>query len=587
MGQITNMIARLAGSQNVEFSNLYKTLSFEETQGQEPRYMLWGVSDTTKRNKDDDIKKKCYFFVDIDIRLSKYLNSGIVFSDDELLQEIDKILDALKDWSLDWFAYAVYSGNWLHLYYIGDEAEIDKVTYSKGVQYFYSVINGAIWHLGYYCDGACSNIARISRVPWSINNRHKEQGWKLAWDLWPMEVAILIEKEWDKQYFNNLKQYALEYDKEDAFVREIIKTTTVRTDDVRAEINKIDILPIVIETRWLTGSKERGDMIALRDKQWNIGAYVYKPHNCVVTTGTSRAKTARKTYTTYEFVLYEICDWDAKRAKDYFQSKYNVVFTERTKKDIAKGIESITIPSKKYFGAKSYLYPSEIFDKDFEALRSWELCIISSPTNMGKSTFTQKILERNKEAKSLYINLEFDLETAYEDARKKSRWFPVKIKGTDRMPYTDLEMIEVRNYIESCKRKINAISKPQGTPLKEIIDIMLDWLEKGVSLFAVDTFSSIEWADEWSMQNNIVRKLHEFVKSTNATIIAVHHYNKVGKQMAGSQKISDLANVVIGIEYRDWGDIQGSTFTLLKEKAIYWTKSIDCYFKEWIYHLYK
>lgn len=585
---LKDMLHRIAWTQKVEFNNLYSPVSFEETQWKESMYMLGGVSDTTKRNKDDDITKKCYMFADIDIRSIIHKRDWVVIDDDGLFAEIDKILDCLRDWWLDWFAYAVYSGNGLHLYYIGDEIEIDKTTYAKWVQYFYSVINSSLSWLWYSCDQACHNIARISRVPWSINPRKKESWWKVLWDLWPTECTILIEKEWNKQLFNDIKQYAVEYDKENAEIAQEVKTFTPSpSNDIWKDINKIDILPIVVETWSLTGSKDRWDMITLRDKRRNIGAYVYKPHNCVVTTWTTRAKTTRKTYTTYEFVLYEICDWDATRTRDYFKSKYGVEFDNKSKWDIKKSIENITIPEKKYFSSKSYLYASEIFDKEFEGLRSWELCIISSPTNMGKSTFAQKILERNKDEKSLYINLEFDLETAYEDARKKSRWFPVKIKGTDRMPYTDLERAEVRSYIETCKKRINAISLPQSTSLSTIIDIMLDWLEKWISLFVIDTFSSIEGADERAWQNNIARKLHEFVKKTYATVIGVHHYNKTWKQMAGSQKISDLANVVIGIEYKDWWEIQWSRFSLLKEKAVYWIKTIDCYFKDWIYHLYQ
>jgi hypothetical protein len=53
--------------------------------------------------------------------------------------------------------------------------------------------------------------------------------------------------------------------------------------------------------------------------------------------------------------------------------------------------------------------------------------------------------------------------------------------------------------------------------------------------------------------------------------------------MSGSQKIADLANVVIGIEYKDFWTKEWSVFSLIKEKAIYWIKTVECYFENWNY----
>ena len=349
-------------------------------------------------------------------------------------------------------------------------------------------------------------------------------------------------------------------------------------DDMRAEINKIDILPIVMDTRWLDWFKDRGDIITLRDSKRNIGAYVYKPNNCVVTTGTSRAKAGKETYTTYEFVLDEICNGNTKALKEYFETKHNILFPNDKKKFL-----DISIPNKTYFKDIGYYYGGEIFDEEFQVLRSGELVVIASPTNLWKSTFTQKILERNKDKKSLYINFEFDLERWYEDSRKKKKWFQVKKKWTDLDPYTELELAEMRSYVEACKKKIEIQNLEQGEKLEKVVDLILQHIEKWYSLFAIDTFSSIEWADNWETQNLITRKLHEITKKTWACIIAVHHFNKTGAKMSWSQKISDLANVVLAIEYKDFWSKEWSVFSLLKDKGIYWIKTVECYFENWNY----
>lgn len=53
--------------------------------------------------------------------------------------------------------------------------------------------------------------------------------------------------------------------------------------------------------------------------------------------------------------------------------------------------------------------------------------------------------------------------------------------------------------------------------------------------------------------------------------------------MSGSQKISDLANVVLAIEYKDFWSKEWSVFSLLKDKGIYWIKTVECYFENWNY----
>lgn len=63
-------------------------------------------------------------------------------------------------------------------------------------------------------------------------------------------------------------------------------------------------------------------MVALYDGKRAIGAYVYKPFNVLKRTGTSRLD--RETYTVYEFVLFEICGNDSKRAKEWFETRYGI-----------------------------------------------------------------------------------------------------------------------------------------------------------------------------------------------------------------------------------------------------------------------
>lgn len=571
MDEITAMLKELAGTQKVEVNNFNHIVPFKEALGKDWMYFLAGVVDNKKRNSDNDIVKKNYFYVDIDIRSVYLKKHWKVLSDKEQDNEIMKILDRLAQWKLDTMRYIVYTGNGLHLYYVGDEVEIDKTTYSMWVAYFYDIIDFALSDLGYVCDQACKNIARISRLPWSINNRYKTQVNKetkekeLVRDMWPVECKIIHENTLNKTVYNSLSVWAKEW--ETQVKDEVsVKTYQPESNDIRAEINKIDILPIACDHLGLKAKNTNKDIITLYDGKRAIGAYVYKPYNIVKRTGTTRLN--RETYTTYEFVLFEICNNDKKATKERFEKHYNVKFDSHEKKYLQSDIK---LPSKQYFDREIYRYPDPIFDKDFQALRSGELCLVASPTNSGKSTFVQGIFSRNKEKhKCLYINLEFDLERWWSDARKRSKWMQVKIKWSKEDPYTDYEEAELKNYIAKCRSKMDILDMSQGTKLEDIINKINEYIVKGYSLFAIDTFSSIEKADDYDKQNLIMRTLHDLCKITGACIIAVHHYNKLAKTISWSQKLSDLSNVVITLFPEEIWAKTAVKYTLLKDKAFFW-----------------
>lgn len=576
MEEIKKMLTELAGTQKVEINNLNHTVDFKDALWKDWMYFLWGVVDKTKRNKDDDIKKKCYVFVDIDIRSIHKEKTGEILDDAQLNTEISKILECLKKHQFDWWRYAVHSWNWLHLYYVGKETEIDKTTYSKGVQVFYSEINQALEELGYVCDKVCHNIARISRLPWSINSRTK------FW-LEPIECKILeVQKSNENWIIELLPSYAELFDdiqKQETEIEQYFKKYQKDSWDIRAKINNIDIAPIVCDHLGLTVKDWNWDILTLRDKAWNIGAYIYKPYNVLKTTGTTRLK--KDTYTTYEFVLIEICWGDKVLMRDYFENKYHIEFSKDEKSYLQSKVE---LPKDKLFEREIYLYPDEVFDDEFQWLRSGELCLIASPTNAGKTFFAQWIVHRNKENhKCLYINLEFDLERGREDNRKKSQWMKVKIKGTKLDPYTENELMALKAYVNKCRNRLEILDLSQGTKLEKICEQIYERMEKGYSLFVVDTFSSIENADNYEKQNIIVRTFHDICKITWACIILVHHFNKTAKDISGSQKLSDLSNVVIMLQPEDIWPKTGVRYTLAKDKAFHWKKHKTLIREDWKY----
>jgi hypothetical protein len=71
------------------------------------------------RCKDDDIKMKKYFVIDIDIRSDTKKEKGVVLTDEELNQEIESIISTIdKSDKFRSYSYVVHSGNGLHIYYV-------------------------------------------------------------------------------------------------------------------------------------------------------------------------------------------------------------------------------------------------------------------------------------------------------------------------------------------------------------------------------------------------------------------------------------------------------------------------------------
>ena len=72
MVETKHFLARLVKNSKIEFSNLWTTFSYEEAlQRKEDIYFLAGVDDISKRNKDEDIKEKNYFGIDLDLRANQ------------------------------------------------------------------------------------------------------------------------------------------------------------------------------------------------------------------------------------------------------------------------------------------------------------------------------------------------------------------------------------------------------------------------------------------------------------------------------------------------------------------------------------
>ncbi len=587
MEKTIEMMKLLKWSNDIEFNNLNKVLKWSECEWQKNVYFCAGVKKwLSKRCNDDDIESKKYFVVDIDIRLECYNQVWVVLDHNQLLEHMEEIISKIADAGLDDYSIAVCSWNWLHLYYVGTERKIDKMTYSHWVQMIYENINNAIKSTGYKCDPACHNISRIMRLPWTINPRSKIKKDELLWNLWDYTCDIMIFDPKISNLYEWIEEYAKQYEqerekeKEDAkIVHQIVKSEFKKQDDIWSDINSIPACDVACDIRPITISDKWSDNVALKESHKNMWAYWYRPNNVIVNTWSSLIKTNKNYFTTYELVFYEYANQDKWKTLEYFKNKYNI--------EIQRDDKSITVP-KKDFSIIWYEYPSSIF-APFDCIMSWELVTIVALSNAGKTTMWMEIINKNAQVnkKCFYINLEFPIETV-----RKSRWLWANWKSkrnlTDLEPLTYDEEMAMKTFVDIQLAKFDSFSDPKWIELVNLVNLIVEKNKEWYWLFVVDTFSRIKWNLDSSTahtnQNKCMEVLQDLCQSIWVVIILLHHTNKAGT-FEWSQKIMDLSNVFINMETIE--DARWERFTqitLSKDKFASFNK-LNVRFTNWEYVL--
>jgi len=589
MEQTIQLLNLLKWTTQIEFNNLNNILKRNEVLWKSNVYFVaWLKEKMSKRCNDDDIVMKNYFVVDIDIRLDCYKSTWFVLNDTEIMEHMAKILELIQDSWLDDYSAFVHSGNWLHLYYTGNERSFDKDVYSQWVQMIYEKINNAIKSTGYKCDPACHNISRIMRLPWTINPRKKElvnnetREKYIAYDLWDFECYIIDINEKTSSLFESIEDYAKQYqeelakEKEDAkVIHNIVKTDYKKPDDIWKDINSIPACDVACDIRPVTISDKGKDNVALKEWSKNMWAYWYRPTNVIVNTWSSMIITNKSYFTSYELVFYEYANQDAKKTLEYFE-KWGITINQK---------DDLVIPKKK-FQPLWYEYPSDIF-APFDCVMSGELVTVVALSNAWKTTYAMEMINVNAKEwkKCFYINLEFQIETV-----RKSRWLWVNWKSkrnlTDLEPLTYEEEKVMNEYVEKQLVKFDSFSDPKWIELEELVKMIIQKNDEWYGFFVVDTFSRIKWNLDSSKahtnQNKCMETLQELCQSIGVVVLLLHHTNKAGS-FEGSQKIMDLSNVFINMEPEEdarWD--RYTKITLTKDKFSSF-KRLNVRFVNWEY----
>lgn len=546
-------------------------------------FLAWVKKWLMSRASDDDVISKKYMYIDIDIRKEHFKNTcdetgmnWVVLTQEEVEEKSKLIFIELQ---LNWFddiGACVYTWNWCHIYFIGDEIEVDKNTYRLWVEYIISMVNGIIEKYWYSCDDAVKNIARLSRLPWTLNprkfitiNKNKEK--YLAFDLWNTEAKLeFFDDTIISNHYNNICEYAELMKKQIEDDKETSKKIKSECRDVKKddwiwwEINKVPIEDLVCSVLPVDIQKDDWEYIYLKENKKIMWARIYKPLNILWNWWSSLIKTQRKTFTPFEFMCFEVFGWDRQETVKFFKDKYNIS---------AKQTETKLIPDKIYYDVIWYRYPDELFDESFDCVMSGELVTIVAESNSWKTTFAMDMIQRNSMTwkKCLYINLEFDIKKVPE-----SQWLFINWKKkshlTDLNPLTPSERIDLDNYVRDYLNKFDYLNFPEWITIEELSKIVCEKHAEWYWFIVIDTFSRIHWnswQDSRIHQNRSIWVLQWLCNNLWVTIINLHHTNK-NKVMEWSQKILDLSNVLITIspkkdEFWDWTYTE---YTLTKDKYV-------------------
>jgi len=592
---------KLFWDSKIEYWTLFKTMSqWEALKLKENAYFVAGVSNPNKRSSNETIEKKNYFYIDFDIRKNIKEKEDRICSDQELEKRLNVIIEKLQhnDFVSKWFndySTIVFTGNWYHFYYVWDFIDIDIKKYSHGINKILKEFDKLIDDEILFTDIACKNIARLSRLPWTINYSRKTKYWLelkrveiLELDYINCKLVSLINKIGE----NEIKRIGEETTKAES---DIYKKSN---NDIFEEIVKIPLADIVcgdfglevsengINFKWTDKScyqwmhlwigKNSGDQILINDWSHFLSQFgmTKKVYNTFLYIKDKNKLSPRDTFIRFEDNYPQIKQI-AEQQREEFKNKNSP----------NKEKQWIQILQKQY-SKKWFVYPAKVFDY-FDCVMSGELVTVVAESNSGKTTFAMDIIEANSriEKKWFYINLEFAIETVWQ-----WKWLYVNGKSkrtlTDLDPLTDFEKKEMNSYVARKLKQFDYYNNPKGILLEELIKLIIKKNKEWYELFVLDTFSRIKGNLEnegaRTSQNKSMEMLQELVQKIGIVLINLHHTNKKGI-FEWSQKIMDLSNVFIQIKKEIDGDgIEYREFTISKDKYIS-KKTLDVYYVNKMY----
>lgn len=548
-------------------------------------FFLCGVNSDRgmERARDMDIKERKYIVLDLDIR--KEMPN---ITDEELKRQGLQIAADLesKEWFDDW-SYVVFSGNGIHIYYVGDGVPADEYCKAGVVEFFRKFDS-----LGFYpCDHQCQNHSRILRIPSSYNCKGE-----------PKLVEILARKERKSKFLTIAREIGEKRNKE---AEEEIKKRTIQfqTTHENVTINAINSIPIGELVARHFGWEFDGRNFKSPGKSKTKACFVPGGKNFIAQGGSDHIPSDEKGYSPFRFIrkMYNLSD---AQTFEWFRNNFQQIkdIDDSARNDWGKKQAPKMEPSfteKKSNTGNVYTWGADFLDDEIPTFKRGDLSILAAERGGGKTTFCFFIARRNFEKhkhKVVYYSLEqtkseIFMQNALSHAGITAREFNDETYREDKLYLERIAYLESQKDMEIIGQDLSTL-----TTIDEIIKNVSS-MEK-VDLLILDNLSCITMnggKDINQQQNDIILKLITVARRGNFPVILAHHNRKNAdrkktmfpdlNEIAGSGGIVNLAQNVIQIG-RNTGDEdsdpQKSEFhiKMAKHRAIGKPKGRVIYFHE-------
>lgn len=548
-------------------------------------YVLGGVKpEKESRAGDDDITHKNYFFLDFDIRNEHIKLTGNDITDDAIKAIGTSIAAKLADHELlaGW-RYMVFTGNGIHVYYFGAPVVIEnKRWWSIGVS---RMIDEAARIVEIHPDVGCKNVARISRMPGSFNNKHGRHV--------PVEILAVQDQSFNVDTIQKIG--AAEERAANAATERAQSPEPLHSPDSTMDaINAIPVGPIMCS---LFGWTLHADGRHFIDPQTGKkkACFVSDKGNFIVHGGTDHLPSSATGYSPFE-VIRAVKKLDAKGTFDWFRKSYPQIAAVskreyEAKKEGAFPFVDLSLMVDRAGAYLDALDPDSIFaygyaplDDHLGGIYPSEVVLIGGESGTGKTSFLTSVLKHNARKHPVAF---FSLEDTLKDYTLKQIWFAMgklrDAKGKKNYPWREFRnnCITSPEYPED-RKAAEALVKEQGrlvfydrgdenAPDKMNVDTLTVLIEKavkkGYKLFGIDHlhFFNMEVASSSKTDRieEIMQRIKGLADKHEIAIILLAHYKKLMGEKPSldsfkdSSAIVQTANVVINM-WRDRSDDLGA-----------------------------
>ena len=304
-------------------------------------FFLPGVKESIKgRAKNDDIFSRNHFFIDLDLR--KDLKLGNTKEDtDKILEVAKEILEKIKGTPFENYTLVNFTGNGIHLHYIGSFITItpeDIPLWKLGVSSIYEEFEALT---GHECDYSCSNVGRICRVPGSINE-------KKGFEIQGLILKANLDKESELLDQILTRGSKLKKEREEAKPLKQTKTTTKDGSTFDLINSKIRIEDLIQEKFPEWHMKQKGSKINFYDSSGKgKGFFVCTDKNMAIDVGTDHFAGNHSSYSWAEKVLnlsgLKIFEFFEERDSEIkkFATKERKEFSKKREKEIKEKFTNI------------------------------------------------------------------------------------------------------------------------------------------------------------------------------------------------------------------------------------------------------